>query len=102
MNLLLALVLIPTFLVSCASKPASESTKPNSIVFNPTSDLGDCKYLGVVESEVGDDWKKNMRSTAGDKGATHLLTSGPNGVSGSDEKELVTASVYFCKSKTLK
>ncbi len=97
----LALILSSVFFVSCASKPASEATKPNTIVFNPTSDLGKCKYLGIVESKSGKEWRSHLRVAAGGKGATHLMTSGPNGVTGSDEGETVSASAYFCKNQTL-
>jgi hypothetical protein len=95
-------ILISLFLVSCASKPASEATKPKSIVLNPTSDLGKCKYLGIVESTSGEKWKNHLRSAAGEKGATHLMTSGPNGVTGSDEGETVSASAYFCKKNVVR
>lgn len=79
------------------SAPVSDAVHPNDVYINTTQDLDACKYLGVVETKAGKDWKTSIRSAAGEMGATHVQTSGPNNVTGSFEGETIRGNAYKCK-----
>ena len=89
-------------LLSCSTGPASTATAPDSVFINSTADLGGCKYLGIAQTNSNEDWKKQLRQQAGEKGATHIQTSGPNGVTGSQYGETINANLYFCKKDSVK
>ena len=91
------IIVLGLFLLNACSTTATTETKPSSIYINSTGDLENCKYLGAVESKNLKEWKEDFRKQAGEKGATHILSSGPNGVTGSQEGENVTGNAYFCK-----
>lgn len=93
----LSLILLSGLLSACASGPVSTATQPNDIYINSTADIENCKYLGVVESQSQENWKGDFRKQGGDAGATHIVSSGPNGVTGSHEGETITGNMYFCK-----
>lgn len=88
-------------LAGCASKSPQEKeqTDPGQVVINPRSDLGNCKYIGLVEAKATDDWKKNFREQAGYMGATHIKTAGPAGVSGSYAGEVIQGNAYWCREE---
>ena len=42
------------------SAPVSDAVHPNDVYINTTQDLDACKYLGVVETKAGKDWKTSI------------------------------------------
>ena len=94
---ILSLLIAMISLASCSSKPASTATRPNDIFINSTADLGNCKYIGVAQTDNIKNWKNDLRKEAAEKGATHITASGPNNVTGSHEGESVSGNLYFCK-----
>ena len=76
---------------------ATTATKPNTIFINSTANVEGCKYLGVVDTTNTKEWKEEFRKQGGDMGATHIVSSGPNGVTGSQHGETVNGNAYFCK-----
>tara|TARA_B100001248_G_scaffold261746_1_gene254044 strand:+ start:48814 stop:49095 length:282 start_codon:yes stop_codon:yes gene_type:complete len=88
------LPLLLALTAACASKPASDKTKPNDILINATADLEGCKFLGVVETREVNHWQEDMRRTAALLGATHIQSSGPNYVG---FNEVVSGFAYKCR-----
>lgn len=81
-------------ILSIGCTTASIETSPRLIYINAPDDLSSCKFLGVVETKDTKNWQKDLREAAGQMGATHIQSSGPNGVG---FNEIVSGYAYQCK-----
>lgn len=87
------ILLLPLFLAAC-STPVSIATKADQIYINSTEDYSKCKFLGLVETKDTKNWKEELRQDASELGASHIQSSGPNGVG---FNEVVSGNAYLCQ-----
>jgi hypothetical protein len=93
MNMKKLMLLAPLFLAAC-STPVSTATDANKVYINSTMDYSKCKFLGLVETKDVKNWQKDLRVSAGELGASHIQSSGPNSVG---FNEIVSGNAYLCQ-----